>query len=588
MTSVAIDLGSLLPPGLPSASEVVAEGRRVAADVDVGTTLYLMEKHAASELEYRRRAAARGIPCTAINIGLNTWADTREALELIYEDALRRGVRPPDRYELLAERRMGLPPELRAAAPPETGPCLWTDRDWWELGNTVPIQPEAGDNMIGGPGSVPNAAAALRAGVTTVGVASQFVWRWPYWDDEVAQLAAVVSAAAIIARKRDRGACLNGYIDDGFCGVFGDYASVVGWAMLERYVFEELLGAPYSVSWGGLTADPAHKAVVTMALDALNPHRVPPAYIQGDTISHTEDPGQNYAGVSVDVMMTKLVCARYGIAAAQIAVPVTETVRIPSWREIAEVHAVNRRIEDYLPSMEAVIDWTTLEAQRDQLVLAGRRVFGRFVEAAAATGVDTGDALQMLLVMKRIGADTFERSFGAGAANDGELTGRDPVLRTDLVAKTITLRDQARTTVRERFGGEALSESVVVVASSDVHHFALFLLRSVLQEAGAKVVDIGVSRDPEDIVKVAIETAADAIAITTHNGVARSFGALLRQRLSESGCRTPVFMGGVLNEDDDDSPTPIDVRGQLKAEGIQTPDDLPALIAAMRESHSLA
>ena len=179
-----------------------------------------------------------------MNIGLATWADTRDALELIYEDALRRGVRPPDRFELLAERRMGLPPELRENAPAETGPCLWTEQDWWELGNTVPIQPEAGDNMIGGPGSVPNAIAALRAGCTTVGVASQFVWRWPYWDDEAAQIAAVVTAAAILAEKKAEGTVLNGYIDDGYCGVFADYATLVGWAMLERYAFEELLGVP--------------------------------------------------------------------------------------------------------------------------------------------------------------------------------------------------------------------------------------------------------------------------------------------------------------------------------------------------------
>ena len=67
-----------------------------------------------------------------MNIGLATWDDTREAMSLIYEDALSRGVRPPDRFNLLAERRMGLPKELRAQAPQETGPVLWTDQHWWE------------------------------------------------------------------------------------------------------------------------------------------------------------------------------------------------------------------------------------------------------------------------------------------------------------------------------------------------------------------------------------------------------------------------------------------------------------------------
>ena len=584
MTQTSIDLGALLPDGLPATGELVAEARRLAKDVEVGHTLYLQEKGVRSELEYRRHAAKHRIPCTAMNIGLATWADTRDALEHIYEDALRRGVRPPDRFELLAERRMGLPPELRENAPAETGPCLWTEQDWWELGHTVPIQPEAGDNMIGGPGSVPNAIAALRAGCTTVGVASQFVWRWPYWDDEAAQIAAVVTAAAILGEKKAQGTVLNGYIDDGYCGVFSDYATIVGWAMLERYAFEELLGVPYSVSWGGLTTNPYNKAVVTLALEAVNPQHIPPAYIQGDTIGHTDDIAQNYAGVSIDIAMAKLVCVRYGIAGAMIAVPVTENIRIPSWEEIADIQAANRRVESYLPSLEKMIDWRAIETEAARIADGARTVFGNFIETMRATGVDVTDALQVLLVMKRVGSDAFERLFGAGALDPKELSGRVPLLRTDLVSKTMELREDVLATVRESLGVEVLRGRSVVVASTDVHHFALYLMRSVLEQAGADVTDIGVSRDPEDIAKVAIETDADAVCVTTHNGVARSFGAQLKAALAAEDCRAAVFMGGVLNEDIEDSPTPVDVRHELWAQGIQTPEDFPSMIAELSKT----
>ena len=67
---------------------------------------------------------------------------------------------------------MGLPKDMRAEAPQETGPVLWTEQDWWELAHTVPIQPEAADNMIGGPGSVENAIDALQVGITHIGVLS--------------------------------------------------------------------------------------------------------------------------------------------------------------------------------------------------------------------------------------------------------------------------------------------------------------------------------------------------------------------------------------------------------------------------------
>ncbi len=582
MSLTSIDLGALLPPGLPSGEDLIAEGRRLAREVEMGSTLYLQEKGVKSEIEYRRHAAANRIPCTTMNLGLATWAETREALGLIYEDSLRRGLRPPDRYNLLAERRMGLPPELRAGAPAETGPCLWTEQDWYELGHTVPVHVECGDNMIGGPGSVVNAMAALRAGSTTVGVASQFTWRWPYWDDETAQLAAVTTAAAILAAKRDEGACLNGYIDDSYPGVFADYASLVGWAILERYVFEELIGVPYSVSWGGLTADPWHKAAVTMALDAVNPNKVPPAYFNGDTISHTEDFEGNYAGVAADLLMQKTVCIRYGIAAGVIAIPVTETTRIPSWQEVADVHAVNRRLEPYIPSMDRMLDWPKLEAERDRLVAGGRQVAANLMDAMRATGVDVRNPLQVMLIMKRLGSDAFERGFGAGEPDEQELTGRRPVLQTDLVSRTMGQRDVALAQVREDLGAQALDGRTVVVASSDVHHFALFMLRSVLEEAGAEVVDIGVNRDPEDIVKVVVETAADAVAVTTHNGVARSFGTALVAQLRAAGSPAPIFMGGVLNEDVEDSPTPVDVRPQLWQAGIRTPDSMPGLIGELQ------
>ena len=181
----------------------MAEGRALGPGIERATSLYCAEKGVGSEREWREKARAEGVPCTCMNIGLATWDDTREALGSIYEDALSRGVRPPDRFNLLAERRMGLPKALRAQAPQETGPVLWTDRHWWEMTHTVPIEPEAADNMIGGPGSVDNVVNALQVGITCIGVLSQYSWRWPYWDDETAQLMAVLKASAeALARAR--------------------------------------------------------------------------------------------------------------------------------------------------------------------------------------------------------------------------------------------------------------------------------------------------------------------------------------------------------------------------------------------------
>ena len=124
----------------------------------------------------------------------------------------------------------------------------------------------------------------------------------------------------------------------------------------------------------------------------------------------------------------------------------------------------------------------------------------------------------------------------------------------------------------------------MLVTSTDVHEFAFFLLTSTLAAAGTEVIDFGVNRDPEDIVKAVIETDADAVVISTHNGVARNFGQLLMSELGAAAAgQVPVFMGGVLNEDVEGSDVPRDVSADLNATGIQTPGTIDRLVDALIE-----
>jgi methylmalonyl-CoA mutase cobalamin-binding domain/chain len=582
MADLDVDLSALLPSDLPDGREAVEEGRALAADLERSPSLFCEEKGVGSEREWRERARREGFSCTCMNVGLATWDDTREALGLIYEDALSRGVRPPDRFNLIAERRMGLPKDKRAEAPQETGPALWDDEDWWELTHTVPIQPEAADNMIGGPGSVENALDALRVGITHIGVLSQYSWRWPYWSDDVSQTMAVLKGAGALAAFREEGVCFDSYLEDGYPGVFHDYANYVGWAMVERYISEELIGAAYSCSWGGLTQNPVIKSAVTLALHAANPDQVPAGFVQGDTIGNTADFDSNMAVLNTDVLFMKMVDHRYRLGGAPIAVPVTETERIPSWQEVATVQAINRRLEDYVPMVEPVIDWAQIETMRDQLVRGGRAFFDAAIKGLDAAGIDVRDPAQLLLVLKRLGSTRCEELFGAGEPDPEFPRGRRPVLETDLVRGTMEERERLLVELQGRREEEAIRGMKVLVTSTDVHEFAEFLLASTLAAVGAEVIDFGINRDPEDIVKAVIETDADAVVITTHNGVARSFGRRLMEDLRGTGsAEVPVFMGGVLNEDVEGSEIPIDVRGDLNATGIETPGTIDGLVDAL-------
>ena len=86
------------------------------------------------------------------------------------------------------------------------------------------------------------------------------------------------------------------------------------------------------------------KSAVTLALDAVNPDKVPLSYVQGDTIGNTPDFDANMAVLNTDVLFMKMVEHRYRLGGAPIAVPVTETERIPSWDEVATVQTISRRL----------------------------------------------------------------------------------------------------------------------------------------------------------------------------------------------------------------------------------------------------
>lgn len=582
--SGAIDFSGLVPADLPDGNEVLREGLELGRGIERARSLFCEVQGVESERKFRERSREQGRHVTSINIGLNTWADTREAIGCIIDDAKSRGVAPPDHFTLLAERRMGLPEAMRADAPQETGPCLWTDQDWWELTHSFPIQPGAEDNVIGGPGSVENAVRALQVGVTTVGVFSQYFWRWPYWDDDVAQTAAVVKAAGALAAWADQGTCWNSYVDDGYPGVFHDYANLVGWTMLERHVSEQLIGVPYSASWGGLTSDPMLKTAVTLALHETNPNKVPPSFTHGDTVGNDADLEANYGTVGADVLYMKVTDHRYKIGAAMKAVPVTEAIRVPSWQEISAVHAVNRRLEDFVPTVERLTDWAYVEAQRDVLVAGGQRFFQSLMTGLSRGGVNTKDPLELMLALKKLGAVRAEEYFGAGELDSFYPRGRRPVFQTDLLRRTLVERDAVVGHLEENDHTEALKGIRIVVASTDVHELAVLLLSTALGAAGAEVIDFGISRDPEDIVKAATETAAHAVAVTTHNGVARSFATRLLAELSNSGMsRTVVCMGGVLNEDEEGSDIPVDVRDEIQSMGVLAPEQISDLIEQLSQ-----
>ena len=275
------------------------------------------------------------------------------------------------------------------------------------------------------------------------------------------------------------------------------------------------------------------KSAVTLALDAVNPDRVPISYIQGDTIGNTPDFDANMAVLNTDLLFMKIIDMRYRLGGAPIAVPVTETERIPSWDEVATVQTISRRLDDYVPMVDA---GHRLEADRGDAGRARRAADGLLRGGAVDDEADGrrhhAPGPRLLLVLKRLGSTRCEELFGAGRPGPGlpprpsPGAGNRPGQRDRWKSASGCWRSCG--TPRR---GRPIRGMKVLVTSTDVHEFAEFLLTSTLAAVGAEVIDFGINRDPEDIVKAVIETDADAVVITTHNGVARSFGRELMSEL---------------------------------------------------------
>jgi methylmalonyl-CoA mutase cobalamin-binding subunit len=575
------DRGFVLPPEMPSGRDLIIEGHAVARTFEVGRSLQAREFGVDSEAEYKQKMLAEGRIMTCMNIGAATWAETEAGLRYIWEESAKKNFRI-DRFTFQLDRRMGVPQDCWGRAAKETGPLLVTDEDWHGPANTVPIQPGMGDMMIGSPMSVLNAVRALRSGVYYVGNMSQFSWKYPVWDgSDVDQMAEMVKALAIMGAKKDSGAVVQSYLDDGYCAQFSDYASFVGWALFERYIVEDLFGGALSVTWGGLTHNPIIKSAVTMALEAVKPLGRFNAFYHCDTTHFVPDIQRNYPALSLDMLFLVMTEMRIRAGACVLPIPVTEALRIPSFDEIIEVHNITRKIVEDAPRISETIDWEKIERVRDRLVAAGRQFYANILAGLEAIKIDIRDPLQVLLAVRRLGAVEIERRWGVGSRAGEDLRDYAPIVPTDTHTDYVERSERIANRIRSR--GEAILRPMrVVVGSTDVHEFGMHLVAKTLESLGLKPEIAGVNVDPDEFAELAASGGTAAVLISTHNGMALTYAKQLLRELGERATRPKIIMGGVLNQDYEGKDLPIDVRDDLRRLGIIVCDDVDQIYAALQ------
>ena len=116
-----------------------------------------------------------------------------------------------------------------------------------------------------------------------------------------------------------------------------------------------------------------------------------------------------------------------------------------------------------------------------------------------------------------------------------------------------------------------------IVASSDVHEHAAGALAQILDEAGASVTYLGAEQNPDDLVSALQHYPADALLLSTHNGMALEYARQLKDKMDAGQQDIPVVMGGVLNQKVEDRDLPVPVVDELKQLGMLPVLALPGL-----------
>lgn len=568
------DHARLLPePDLPRGADLLAEGRALTRDWTVGSSTFLRQVGADSEHAYKLRRMGEQAVMQHAQIGYRDPDKSCRAYAEIWETCARQGV-TVDRYGLCLDWSMALPRDLRAKAQRGTGMILPGAEDFVRLANAAPVAAHFGDFVLGFPAALENTQAALAAGSTAIGNLGQyFTFRVPGHDDDVAATAQTVRALGLIAAQPVP-VIVHSNLDDGFAAQFTDLASCLGMILIERHIITGLIAAPLGHCYGHHFSDPLARLAFQRAMAAIG--AAPGTVIYGNTTSYRGLPAANFASLSSYLLADAVGQITQPTGHAINAVPVTENDRIPEIEEVIEAQLFAGRLKDFAPAWVPMLDPGPVQALTDSIVAGGRAFCAAVLRGLDNAGIDTGDAFQMLLALRRLGARRLEAAFGAGQPDVTAPGGRVPVAPATILSEIAEMAEHALAGIGSV---PDLAGLRVMVATSDVHEHGKMLIEEMLRRVGVEVVDGGVSTDPGRLAALAHEHRPDAIAISTYNGVALAyFQALMSEQID-----MPVLIGGRLNQIPEGSNTslPVDVGDQLAAAGAlvcrEAADMVPAL-----------
>ncbi|NKB76654.1 MAG: hypothetical protein GKR96_06290 [Gammaproteobacteria bacterium] len=553
-------------PEIPDFRDVLNVGSQMGQTWGIGHSEFLAQHQCASESEYKQRMAAQGTVMKHAHMGFRDKAKSKRAFAEIYDKTQIKGVNV-DRYGLCLDWSMGFPQSMRNQQLKGTGLILNSVEEFVEVANSAPVASHFGDFVLGFPGALENTQFALSAGSTVIGNLGQyFTFRLPGWIDDVETTRSTLTAIALMAAQ-PADVLVHSNLDDGFAAVFNDLSCALGAAMIEKYLIEDLMGGNVTHCFGHHYSNPLSRFAFQKALSRISNH--PGSMIYGNTVSYRGNDAENYASLAgyllVDIVGQLTTPSGHAIN----PVPVTENQRIPDIAEIIDAQLAGSKLIEAGHHLSPFFDMEEVDNQVDVLLEGGSTFFKRLLSGFEEGGIDTRNPFEMFLAIRRIGGKKLERWYGPGEWNEAEGR-RNSLVISDVVTELDKLVGETLEMLRD-YNSDQLKDCGVklVIATTDVHEHSKLLLEGVFRGIGVTLIDGGVSTDPDALARIAEDNLADAIALTTYNGVALTYYGQLRDELTEKGIYIPILMGGQLNEipDESDSSLPVDVETVLAEKG---------------------
>ena len=567
---------------LPDMETIKADAKKIASGITIGETLFMKEHGVRSEVEYKKKMMAEGKIMKHSVIGWNSWDVTAEGMRKVY-DTLKENGSSIDRFGICCDWIMGVPEKYRSMFQASGSLILNTPEEWQKLGQVVPAHPHLGDHMIGSLNGVENVTNALNAGVTSIGnLAQYFTYEYPGLEMEQYRTEDYIKAMALMGEFKDQGVVMHCNLDDGYGALFHDVANLLGWAKLERYVAEDLMGGRVAHCYGNLFSDSFLRIVFNRALSKIDKYGTPGTFINGNTIDYGACIPRNYAALCSYALPDVACQMKFPTGYAVAPVPFTEAIRIPAPEEIVEAQLTMDMVIEKAQYYVDYINWDKVNAEADLIVAGADMFFERVMNALDDLGVDTEHGGEIVAVLKAIGPEQLEVNFGAGHHQKNAMRGRVPLRATSIVRTITKMEDDALAKLNPSVD-KPLAGVNIVLGSTDVHEFGKEVIGGYLRGAGANVFDLGTSVPISEISDTLIETGSNIICMSTYNGMAYSFARDLKKALDDAGF-TDVHMlfGGRLNEAMDGSDVPVDVTDKLRAMGINADNDIDTIIDTIR------